>query len=132
MPPAGIKAARDVLRYHTNVVQSQTQQVQRLGNVHQDAGIKIDSAASSIATKSGQSMIEALTDGERRPAELAKGKMRAKIGDLTLALEGRFGDHDALMCRLHLNHIGHLDEMITELDAQVEAVIAPFAPSGTC
>jgi transposase len=129
IPPADIKAARDVIRYRTKVVQSRTSEVQRLGNVLQDAGIKIDSVASSIATKSGLAMIEALIDGERRPAvlaDLALGKMRAKIPDLTLALEGRFGDHHALMCRLHLDHISHLDAMITKLDAQVEAMMAPF------
>jgi len=95
IPPADIKAARDVIRYRTKVVQSRTSEVQRLGNVLQDAGIKIGSVASSIATKSGLAMIEALIDGERRPqvlAGLALGKMRAKIGDLELALEGRFDD----------------------------------------
>jgi transposase len=129
IPPADIKAARDVLRYRTKVVQSRTSELQRLGNVLQDAGIKIDSVASSIATKSGRAMIEALTGGERRPvvlADLAKGKMRAKIPDLELALEGRFGDHHALMCRLHLDHIDHLDAMITRLDAQIEAMMTPF------
>ena len=129
IPPAEIKAARDVFRYRTKVVQSRTSEVQRLGNVLQDAGIKIDSVASSIATKSGRAMIEALIDGERRPgvlADLAKGKMRAKIPDLALALEGRFGDHHALMCRLHLDHIDHLDAMITRLDAQIEAMMVPF------
>ena len=82
IPPADIKAARDVIRYRTKIVQSRTSEVQRLGNVLQDAGIKIDSVASSIATKSGRAMIEALIDGERRGpvlADLAKGKMRAKI-----------------------------------------------------
>jgi len=129
IPPADIKAARDVIRYRTKVVQSRTSELQRLGNVLQDAGIKIDSVASSIATKSGRAMIEALIDGERRPgvlADLAKGKMRAKIPDLALALEGRFGDHHALMCRLHLDHISHLEAMIATLDAQVEAMMAPF------
>ena len=129
IPPADIKAARDVLRYRTKVVQSRTSEVQRLGNVLQDAGIKIDSVASSIATKSGLAMIEALIDGERRGAvlaDLALGRMRSKIGDLEMALEGRFGDHHALMCRLHLDHIGHLDAMIAKLDAQVEAMMAPF------
>ena len=129
IPPADIKAARDVFRYRTKVVQSRTSEVQRLGNVLQDAGIKIDSVASSIATKSGRAMIEALIDGERRPgvlADLAKGKMRAKIPDLELALEGRFGDHHALMCRLHLDHIDHLDQMITRLDAQIETMMVPF------
>jgi transposase len=129
IPPADIKAARDVLRYRTKVVQSRTSEVQRLGNVLQDAGIKIDSVASSIATKSGLAMIEALIDGERRGkvlADLALGRMRSKIGDLEMALEGRFGDHHALMCRLHLDHIGHIDVMIAKLDAQVEAMMAPF------
>jgi transposase len=110
-------------------VQSKTSELQRLGNVLQDAGIKIDSVASSIATKSGLAMIEALIDGERRPqvlAELARGKMRAKIPDLELALEGRFGDHHALMCRLHLDHISHLEVMIARLDEQVDAMMTPF------
>ncbi len=129
IPPADIKAARDVIRYRAKVVQSRTSEVQRLGNVLQDAGIKIDSVASSIATKSGRAMIEALIDGERRGAvlaQLAKGPMRSKIPDLSMALEGRFGEHHALMCRLHLDHIGHLEEMIAALDAQIEAMMAPF------
>jgi transposase len=129
IPPADIKAARDVIRYRAKVVQSRTSEVQRLGNVPQDAGIKIDSVASSIVTKSGRSMIESLIDGERRPevlADLALGRMRVKIPDLAMALEGRFGDHHALMCRLHLDHIDHLEAMIARLDAQVEAMMAPF------
>jgi transposase len=64
----------------------------------------------------------AVTTRRRR----AKGKMRVKIPDLTLALEGRFGDHHALMCRLHLDHTGHLEAMISKLDAQTEAMMAPF------
>jgi transposase len=129
IPPADIKAARDVIRYRAKVVQSRTSEVQRLGNVLQDAGIKIDSVASSITTKSGRAMIESLIDGERRPevlADLALGRMRVKIPDLAMALEGRFGEHHALMCRLHLEHIDHLEAMIAKLDAQIEAMMAPF------
>jgi transposase len=129
IPPADIKAARDVIRYRTKVVQSRTSEIQRLGNALQDAGIKLDSVASSIATKSGRAMIEALIDGERRPAvlaELSLGRMRAKLPDLARALEGRFGDHHALMCRLHLDHIDHLTASIATLDAQIEAMMTPF------
>jgi transposase len=129
IPPADIKAARDVFRYRVKVAQQRVSEISRLGNVLQDAGIKIDSVASSIATKSGRAMIEALIDGERRGpvlAELARGKMRSKIPDLSMALEGRFGDHHALMCRLHLDHIDHLDSMIARLDAQIEAMMEPF------
>ena len=118
-----------MLRYRAKVAQQRVSEIARLGNVLQDAGIKIDSVASSIATKSGRAMIEALTGGERRGpvlAQLARGKMRAKIPDLAMALEGRFGDHHALMCRLHLDHIDHLEAMLARLDAQVEAMMTPF------
>jgi transposase len=104
-------------------------EIARLGDVLQDAGIKIDSVASSIATKSGRLMIEALIDGERRGqvlADLAIGKMRAKIPDLSMALEGRFAEHHAMLCRLHLDHIGHLQAMIGELDGRIEAMMQPF------
>ncbi|HEX5299653.1 MAG TPA: transposase [Streptosporangiaceae bacterium] len=49
-----------------------------------------------------------------------------KIPDLSMALEGRSGGHHALMCRLHLDHTGHLEAMIARLDAQVEAMMTPF------
>jgi transposase len=129
IPEEKVKAVRDVARYRKKLVGQRTSEFQRLGGVLQDAGIKIDSVASSIGTMSGRAMIEALIDGERRGAvlaELARGRMRSKIPDLTLALQGRFGDHHALMCRLHLEHIDHLDDMVARLDAQIEGMMIPF------
>lgn len=104
-------------------------EMSRLGNVLQDAGIKIDSVASSLTTKSARAMVEALIDGERRRkvlAELARGSMRRKIPDLGRALEGRFDSHHALMCRLHLEHLDQLDAMIAKLDTQIEQMMEPF------
>jgi transposase len=129
IPPAQIKAARDVIRYRTKLTESRTSELQRLGNILQDAAIKVDSVASTITARSVRAMVEALIDGERRPlvlAELAKGRMRAKIPDLQRALEGRFDSHHALMCRLHLDHLDYLDEMIVRLDTQIEDMMQPF------
>jgi transposase len=130
IPAAEIKAVRDVVRYRRKIVQARSSETQRLGGVLQDAGIKLDSVASSIDTVSGLAMIRALIDGERRGqvlAELARGTMRRKIAGLSQALEGRFDDHHALMCQLHLDHIAQLNEMIARLDAQVESMMVPFA-----
>ncbi|CCK58680.1 IS110 family transposase [Mycobacterium canetti] len=129
IPPADIKAARDVIRYRRKLVEHRTSKLQRLGNVLQDAGIKADSVASSVTTKSVRAMVEALIDGERRSAvlaDLACGSMRSKIPDLQRALEGRFDDHHALMCRLHLAHLDQLDAMIGALDEQIEQMMHPF------
>jgi len=129
IPDEKVKAVRDVARYRKKLVAQRTSEFQRLGGVLQDAGIKIDSVASSIGTMSGRAMIEGLIAGERDPrvlAEFARGVMRKKIPDLSMALEGRFGDHHALMCKLHLEHIDHLDDMIARLDGQVEKMMIPF------
>jgi transposase len=129
IPPADVKAVRDLVRYRAKIAQQRVSEIARLGDVLQDAGIKIDSVASSIATKSGRLMIEALIDGERRGAvlaDLALGRMRSKIPDLSMALEGRFGEHHAMLCRLHLDHIGYLDKTIAELEARIEAMMQPF------
>ena len=128
-PPGGGQGGPGLIRYRAKICQQRVSEISRLGDVLQDAGIKIDSVASSIATKSGRAMTEALIDGERRgtvPAELAKGKMRSKIADLSIALEGRFGEHHAMLCRLHLDHIDHLQAMIAQLDARIEAMMQPF------
>jgi transposase len=130
LPEGKVKAVRDVARYRNRLVQQRTSEFQRLGGVLQDAGIKIDSVASSLGTVSGRAMIEALIDGERRGtvlADLARGRMRAKIAGLPQALEGRFGDHHALMGRLHLEHTDPLDDMIARPGARVDAMMIPFA-----
>jgi hypothetical protein len=40
---------------------------------------------------------------------------------------GRFGDHHALLVRLALEHLEHLEGAIAALDRRVDEVIAPFA-----
>jgi transposase len=130
IPPKDIAAIRELTRYRKKLIEARTRELQRLSKVLEDGGIKIDSVASKITTLSARDMIEALIVGERDPrvlAELARGVMRAKIPDLTLACAGRFGDHHALLARLHTDHLDHLTSLIDSLDLRIEDVIDPFA-----
>jgi transposase len=130
IPPKDIAAIRELTRYRKKLIESRTRELQRLSKVLEDGGIKIDSVASSITTLSARDMIEALIAGERDPhvlAELARGVMRNKIPDLTMACSGRFGDHHALLARLHTDHIDHLTRMIEGLDIRISEVTDPFA-----
>src|SRR5205814_704580 len=111
IPPPQIAAIRELTRYRKKTIQARTRELQRLSKVLEDAGVKIDSVASSITTLSARDMVEALIAGERDPrtlADLARGTMRSKIPDLTMACAGRFGEHHALLARMHLDHIDHL------------------------
>src|SRR4051794_41296345 len=54
IPPKEIAAIRDVTRYRKKIIQNRTSELARLGKVLEDAGVKIDSVASSITTKSAR------------------------------------------------------------------------------
>ena len=130
IPPSQIAAIRELTRYRKKLIEQRTSELQRLAKVLEDSGIKIDSVASALTTLSARNMIEALIAGERDPAvlaDLARGRMRSKIPDLTLACAGRFGDQHALMCTLHLEHIDHLTDMIARLDTRIDEASLPFA-----
>jgi transposase len=129
VPPKPIRTLRDVTRYRTVVVKERGRESQRLHKVLEDAGIKLSSVASKVLTASGRDMIEALVAGTRDPevlAEMARGRMRAKIPQLKEALLGRFGPHHALVAARMLARIDHAEEVITELSAQIAEAIAPW------
>jgi transposase len=108
-------------------VQTHTQESQRIQKTLEDAGIKLDSVASHVMGVSGRAMLRALIAGERDPealAELAKGKLRKKIPELRRALQGRFGDHHALLIGMSLDHIDHLEAAMARLDDQIDTLFA--------
>jgi transposase len=124
IPPAELREVRDLTRYRMKTVQARTSEIQRLGKALESAGIKLGSVASDITGVSATAMIDALIDGERRGqvlADLAIGRMRTagKLADLSMALTGRFGEHHALLCRLHQDRIAGLDAAVADLDDQI-------------
>src|SRR3954468_6505370 len=132
VPSPVMARLRDLTRYAKKLTEERTREIQRLQRVLEDAGIKLDSVASDVMGKSARAMLEALIAGERDPAVLAdfaQTRMRVKIPELRLALEGGFSEHHALLLRMLLDHIDHLTGAIEKLDAQVEAEVAPFSPS---
>lgn len=129
VPPPPVRHLRELTRYRKTQIDARGQEIQRLDKVLQDAGVKLSSVASKVLSVSGRAMVEALIAGQRDPAllaELAKGRMRSKIPQLTDALEGMFGPHHAVVCRQILAHIDFLDASIAELSEEVVAEMAPF------
>ena len=107
VPPSEIRELRELTRYRKTQVDARVKEIQRLEKVLQDAGIKLTSVASSVWSVSSREIVEALIAGERDPkvlAQLAKGRLRAKIERLEEALAGRFGAHHAIVARQIIDH----------------------------
>jgi transposase len=86
--------------------------------------------ATDILGKSGRAMLNALVQGTSDPevlAELAQGRLRAKLPALREALEGRFEPHHALVIGAILEHLEFLDEHIDRLSDAIEEQLGPFA-----
>src|SRR5258708_28360142 len=79
-------------------------------------------------------MIRAMIAGERDPqalAALARGRMKARRGDLVEAVDGMFDDHHGELAQMLLDQIAFLDGRISALTARIgQAVTAMPAAWG--
>jgi transposase len=130
VPPKPIRTLRNLTRYRKAQINDRQREAARLHKILEDTGIKLDCVASDILGVSGRAMLGALVAGTTDPnvlADLAKGKLRAKIPALRQALVGRFDTEHSLIVSQILAHIDFLDEAIDRLSAEIEERIAPFA-----
>ncbi len=132
MPPKPIRDLRQLTRYRKAQISERQREANRLHKALEDTGIKLDCVATDILGRSGRAMLDALVAGTTDPevlADLAKGRMRAKIPALREALEGRFEPLHALLIGTILAHIDFLDEQIELISDAIEEQLAPFAPA---
>jgi transposase len=132
VPPKPIRRLRNFTRYRGAQVKERQREANRLHKALEDTGIKLDCVATDILGKSGRAMLDALCQGTTDPevlADLAKGRLRAKIPALREALEGRFDDHHALLIGAILAHLDFLDEQIERLSEAIEEQLRPFQPA---
>ena len=93
VPPKPQRQLRTLTRYRKTQIAERQREANRLHKALEDTGIKLDCVATDILGVSGRSMLDALVHGTTDPevlAELAKGRLRAKLPALKEALEGRF------------------------------------------
>lgn len=130
VPPKPIRALRSLTRYRKAQIRERQREANRLHKVLEDTGIKLDCVASDILGVSGRAMLDALVAGTTDPellAELARGRLRAKLPALREALEGRFDTRHALLVGAILAHLDFLDEQIELLSEAIGEALAPFA-----
>lgn len=130
VPPPDIRRLRNMTRYRVQLMGDRTRDATRLEKLLEDASIKVTAVASSVATVSSKAMLAALVAGERDPrvmADLARGRMRAKIPDLTEALIGHFDDHHALLVGQMLSRLELVESALDTLDGQIVAAMAPWS-----
>ena len=130
VPPKPIRELRDLTRYRRKLVESQSAERNRLLKVLETANIKLASVATDVFGISGRLMLRALIEGKATPeemAELAKRKLRSKIPQLELALEGRLEDHHRFLLKLQLDRLERVEGDLAVLQQHIQEKLQPYA-----
>jgi len=123
IPPA---PQRDLTRYRTTLIRERARAVNRVQKLLEGANIKLGSVASDVLGVSGRAMLGALVYGKASPAdmaELAVGRLRAKIPQLEKALTGVVRSHHRFLLAQQLAHIDFLDEQIIAISEEIRKQI---------
>ncbi len=129
IPPQPIREVRELTRYRKTLVQERADEINRLQKVLETANVKLASVATDVLGKSGRHMLSALAEGEQDPAvlaDLARGRLRAKLPQLRQALDGRVHDHHRILITRILAHIDFLEGSLHKLEQEIEERLRPF------
>ena len=120
---------RELTRYRKTLVQERAQEVNRLQKVLEGANIKLAAVATDVLSKSGRLMLETIiTDSAdaQAMAELARGRLRAKLPNLRRALEGRVQPHHRFLLTRLLAHIAFLEESLAQVQQEIGQHLVPY------
>jgi transposase len=129
VPPAPQRDLRDLTRHRAQLVGEHSRVTNRVHKTLEDANVQLGDVASDILGASGRAMLRALADGQTdvaRLADLAQGRLREKIPQLCLALEGHRREHHRFLLRSLLDHLKYLEDQIERFDERIERLMGPF------
>jgi transposase len=93
------------------------------------ANLKLASVATDVLGATSRAILEQLVAGAADPhtlAQLAKGSLKQKRGELERALTAQVGAHQRLMIREQLAHISYLDDAVTRINQEIAQRLRPF------
>jgi transposase len=129
VPDRAQRELRELTRYRTTLVGERAAEAARLQKVLEGANLKLGDVASNVLGVSARQMLEQLIAGTTDPAvlaELARGRLRAKIPQLQRALTGRMQAHQRFLLAQQLAHLDYLDEAIDHVSAEIATRVRPF------
>lgn len=128
VPSKPLSELRDLLRYRRKLTQARSTERNRVLKQLETANIKLSSFMADVFGVSGRSMLAALLDDKpaAQVAELARGRLRKKIPDLVLALEGRLQEHHRFMLKMQLTRLDEIERHIGDLDSRISEKLQPY------
>ena len=133
IPPLPTRELRELTRHRHTLVRDQTAVSNRIIKLVESGNIKLAQVASSALGVSGRAMLQALARGEQdttKMAELARGRLREKQGQLRRALRGNLTRSQRFVLKELLDQLEQLEAAVArvsqEIHEQIEENTDPF------
>jgi transposase len=129
-PPEAIAAVRSILREKENVTAMRTQAIQQMQKSLDQMNIRVHHAVSDIDGKTGTAIINAIVEGERSPAVLAKLRdVRCKKSEKEIAdhLTGTWREEHLFNLGQAFKTLQFLDERLAEYDSKASEIFTKLA-----
>jgi transposase len=126
IPPLPIRELRELTRHRHTLVRDQTAVGNRIIKLAESANIKLAQVASNALGVSGRAMLRALSRGEEdatKMAELARGRLQAKQGQLRRALRGKLTRSQQFVLRELLDQLEQLEAAVARVSAEIREQI---------
>ena len=126
VPPQTIRRLRDLTRTRAKIGQNVATFANRIQKVLEDANVKLGSVATDALGVSGRQMLKALIQGQRDPkqlAQLARGRLRKKLSELQLALEGHFTEHHGFQIKALLELVEFGEKQLGQLETKIQRLL---------
>lgn len=134
IPPQPIRELRELTRYRKTLVAQRSAEVNRVQKLLEGANIKLGDVASDVLGVSGRAMLLAISEGSTDAealADLARGRLRAKLPQLRQALDGQIRPEQRFVLSQLLAHVEFIEEALHQIVAEIERVLAPMAAAIT-
>jgi len=129
IPPRPIRELRDLTRCRVHLVEEVNRVKNRISGMCETGNIKVASVATDLFGASGRCMLHAVVEGNRDAgwmAGYAQGRLRRKLPELALALEGDFTAGQRWLLGQELGHLKSLEEQIVKVQAEIGERMRPY------
>lgn len=126
IPPREQRDLRELTRHRSSLAGKRGQAANELQKALESANIKLQSVVTSIMGVSASEMLSEMIAGKtdaKQLAQLARGRLRARIPELEKALAGELRAHHRLILEQLLTDIALFMAQIAELDAHIEKLL---------
>ena len=130
-PDPDVRAVRALMRHRGDLVEMASQHVQHIQKALTQMNVQFQHVISDITGLTGLAILDAIVNGERDPAELAKLRdphVKASEETLRLSLEGNWNSAQIVVLKQRLLLYRAHREQIDECDKEIEKLLAAFPP----